>query len=212
MSSVRRNRSAIQPPDTEPQLEGLDRPGRTRLWQFLERATNVAILIACVALVTAVLRAGRPAPPPTPPPGPVAGDRLEGIDGLDLAAHEQTLLLVVSSHCRYCTESMPFYRRLLDRREERTQVVAASAESAAVTAAYLAAHGVEADRILEVAAGELGTSATPTLLDLSRSGEIREVIVGRVPDAEVAAVTARLLRSDRMDSAQELGTRDLALQ
>jgi hypothetical protein len=168
------------------------------LWQNLERVTNVAILAACVALVVAAIRPGLAARAPGPPPGPVVGDRLEGIDGLELAGHEQTLLVAVSSRCRYCTESMPLYRQLLDwRQEERTQVVVASAESAAVTAAYLAEHGVEPDRILEVAAGEIGT-ATPTLLDVSRSGEVRVVIVGRLPDAEAADVAARLLGIDSM--------------
>ena len=95
---------------------------------------------------------------------------------------------------RYCTESMPFYRQLLDRRrEERTQVVVASAESAAVTNAYLARHGVKADRILELAPVELRATATPTLLELSRSGEILEVIAGRIPDAQMTEVTTRLL-------------------
>lgn len=188
---------------------------RAALWRNLERATNVAILVTCAVLVAVVVRGGLAARPPDLPPGPAAGDRLEGIDGLELASREQTLLLVVSSQCRYCTESMPFYRQLLERRrKEQTQVLVASTESAAVTAAYLAGHGVQADRILEVDPGELGATPTPTLLELSRSGEILEVIVGRVPDGQVAEVATRLLSpgSTESNSEQELGTRELELQ
>lgn len=203
MSEAEENRLTIEREETEPRDDRLDsfhlapRGRRASPWQSLERVTNVAILVTCAVLVTVVIRGGLTARPSDLPLGPAAGDRLAAIDGLVLAAHDHTLLLVLSSQCRFCTESMPFYRRLLDRREARTQVVVASTESVAVTAAYLASHDVEVDRILEVAPDEIGTTATPTLLELSRSGEILEVMVGRVPDAQVTAVTTRLLSPGR---------------
>lgn len=175
------------------------------VWQTLERATNIAILLACVALVTALFRGGPAAEAPALPPGPAVGDRLADVEGLELATHEQTLLLVLSSQCRFCTESMPFYRQLLDRRrEEQTQVVVASTESAAVTSAYLAGHGVAADRVLEVGPGELGTSATPTLLEVSPAGDIREVIVGRVADDQVSGLVTRLLSRESKEPSEEV--------
>ncbi len=51
------------------------------------------------------------------PPRYAIGDRLDNVSEFDELVSQPTLILFVNSECRFCTESMPFYRRLLaDRR------------------------------------------------------------------------------------------------
>ena len=50
-----------------------------------------------------------------------AGTKLS-LPGVDWAKNEQTLLLVLSKDCRYCTESAPFYQRLVQERAKGRNV------------------------------------------------------------------------------------------
>ena len=103
----------------------------------LERAANIAIL-ALVPICAAswiyyfvatptTARARTTAPPPKYAQGETLGDVAE----LASLPATPTVLLFLNSNCRFCTENMPFYRRLLEQTRaqgQRLRVVAASRE------------------------------------------------------------------------------------
>src|SRR5690349_12890900 len=86
----------------------------------VETVANISIIIVAV-VATAVLVKNhlfkpRLAPPVARPaaPGPsvpATGSQLS-ISGVDWAASDRTLLVVVSTGCHFCSESAPFYQRL----------------------------------------------------------------------------------------------------
>src|ERR1700749_2753108 len=84
----------------------------SKLKQHIEFLTNVAIIVVAVALCTVLVKqyflAG-----PTPPAQqrPAVGAKI-ALPGVDLAAQDKTLLLVLQKGCHYCSESAPFYQRL----------------------------------------------------------------------------------------------------
>ena len=93
------------------------------------------------------------------------------------------------SECRFCTASLPFYRRLLDARGNAPVqvVVAASAQDTAIHD-YLDDGGVQPDRVVTVEAGALPLPATPALFLVDRAGVVTDAWIGQLGGARETAV------------------------
>ena len=119
----------------------------------LERAANIATIVTCVmicvALGTLLLRNREPQRS-----GPATGEEiLAQVKGVNFGSAEATVVFVVRSTCQYCTESLPFYRSLVDRRNSKSasvRFVAVSAEPTDVVSRYLLNGGVKFDQLVEI--------------------------------------------------------------
>lgn len=162
----------------------------------LEKATNVAIIITCIVFSSFVIldRRTRTRHLSRPDLALGPGDRLGEIAGLDLDRSETTVLLAVKSTCKFCTESMPFYRDLVRRRDpQRTRIVGLTPESSEAGSEYFRRYGVVVDEVLSIAPGDLRIRATPTMILVSRSGEVLAAAVGKVEMEKQAELMARFL-------------------
>jgi hypothetical protein len=149
--------------------------------------------IANIALLGAVLLFGyvawnRDASTAAPRPVTVAvGTKVANLDGVDYS-RGPTLLLVLSSTCRYCHESLPFYRQLVAEREG-FQVIAGSAESPETFSSYLRAANLSVDKAVKMEKSAWqGVSATPTLLVIDSNGRVSAAWVGLLSDEQQAEV------------------------
>jgi len=158
--------------------------------KMLEAIANVS-MIAAAALVGATLVRDHLAPrrlslPETPPPG----------TKLRLPGHEwstRSIVLVLESRCRICTESAPFYRRLVKAAEEQgVQLVAALPQASADARGYLRGLDIAIDDVLQIAPAVIGVQGMPTLIAVDRHGLVKQVWRGRLAPAEEAAVLASL--------------------
>ena len=86
--------------------------------------------------------------------------------------------MVLQSDCGFCQESMPFYRRLLERDHEDLGIVVAAPPSDRVIGDYLASEGVNPDSIVFVDLSELSVPGTPTLLLADDEGQVMRAWVG----------------------------------
>jgi hypothetical protein len=172
----------------------------------LDRAANLAILVVCGLL--AIHLAKRLYGEFTPDPrvgdrmraetratkatvGLAPGDVIADTPDLRLANSAKTIILVTMSSCRFCTDSMPFYRRLSESaRQRRVQVVAAAAEHPRLNETYLSINGVTVERIVSASDNKIITSGTPTLVLVERSVKILKVWRGRLPKAEEQVMRA----------------------
>jgi peroxiredoxin len=154
----------------------------------LERITNAALIVTCL-LTIAVLGARYIRAAPTS--GDLSqllpfavGQQMKDIADVSYDQSAATLVLYAKSTCPYCSESMPFYRQLLDLPAAKTnqaRLVVASAEPAVTVRAYLQEYGVKPDKIATSAA----TRPTPTLVLVDRKGTIRGMWIGKQkPEAE----------------------------
>lgn len=161
----------------------------------IQLAANVAIII--VALLTSAVLAKRYLLGGTgggrPDPHIAAGTTLS-LPGVDWAGAEKTLLLTLSTDCRFCTESAPFYRRLAASTAGRTDVrlVALLPQSPGESREYLSRHGVEVREVIQARPGSLGVAGTPTLILVNKSGSVIKSWVGRLPEGEESEVMAHL--------------------
>jgi len=180
-----------------------------RIVQF---ATSIAFLLLCIVGSGLGLRAlVAPPPPPAarvadppagrasaPPPTYAVGESIK-VAGVDFNAANQTLLLVVRKGCRFCEESMPFYKQLGDDRAiaKTTKLVIAAPDEENVSRDELAKQGVRVDQIVKVKGGQLKVRGTPTAILVDRKGTVREVLIGRLDETKQRELVAALRGSAR---------------
>lgn len=101
------------------------------------------------------------------------------------------MLLVLSTTCRYCTESLPFYEKLARQKAERGDVrlIAVMPQSADEARRYLSERNVTVDEIKQ--ANLSIVRGTPTLLMIDRNGVVVESWTGKLPPESEADVINR---------------------
>ena len=151
----------------------------------LDTFASVAMITVCITLLWGqVVRRAPPAGDAAEgagavrvfrePPAYSVGDVFGTVEGFDAAAAPMTLAVFLRSGCRYCTESMPFYRRLAAT-ERRARIVVFGAQTVPTLTAYLDEGGFKPDQVLQVKAGVLKFYATPTLALVGSDGKIKGV-------------------------------------
>mgnify|MGYP003576099803 CR=1 FL=1 len=181
---------------------------------------NVSLLLVCllVGTNTALQMRDRfqgmpaeeaPASPtsaPSPPQAPQLqrGAVLPSIQGISYGDAQQTMVMVHSSRCTYCTRSMPFYRKFIEQRNggsKRVRFVAVGREPVDAMKEYLASNGVTVDQVVSLTSNDLQIQGTPTLIVADGEGRVQQTFVGKLPaqaEAEVlsmlqaGAITSRL--------------------
>ena len=161
---------------------------RDRLIKTSEVLVNVSIIVVAILVVTVLVKnylLSDKTRESTASSSILRGASLP-VPNVDWSKANQTILLVLSERCHYCTDSAPFYRRLVERAGERgSRVIAALPEDLNTSKAYLNHLGVSVDDVLQVNPSSLGTRATPTLVLLDNTGIVKDVWVGQLsPDKE----------------------------
>ena len=118
------------------------------------------------------------------------GTNLSSLD-VDWKQSKQTLVLAISSTCRFCTDSAPFYRTLIQNKRD-TRVVAVLPQPVEEGKVYLQKLGVAVDEVRQLPLNKLGARGTPTLLLVDPSGSIKNSWVGKLPREKEAEVLSNL--------------------
>lgn len=159
---------------------------------------NGAVLVVCLILGTSatiqIVDRVRPQPDAVSGTGArtyQAGDVLPALKDYSYSNAEATLVLAVRSTCGFCTQSMPFYGRLIDdvkRANRKIKIVAVSTDSTVVLQRYFESHGIALESLRTVSAGYLRIVGTPTILLADSSGVVKTVWIGLLDPAQEAAV------------------------
>lgn len=97
-----------------------------------------------------------------------------------------TVVLIVSRKCHFCTDSMPFYAQLTALKPPAGNdlvIVAgfpAGFETPQQTMDYFREHGAVPDATEPLDFAAIGPTATPTILLLDHSGEVKDMWVGQL--------------------------------
>lgn len=113
------------------------------------------------------------------------------ISGINWNENEQTLLLAVSTTCRYCTESSGFYKRLI-KETVGTKIVAVMPQESGEAKQYLDNHEIPLNDVKQLALGSLGVTGTPTLILVDTNGVVTGWWVGKLSPTQEAEVLAKL--------------------
>lgn len=163
----------------------------------LEKVGQLAFIVMCLAVSGAAgvhMFAARKAAPSIPPPPIEAGRRLTLPARATDEGKSASLLLMLSTNCRFCTQSMPFYTRLaaLDAvREGRVRLSVVSLQPPSLMQEYLTSHGLGVSAVFTVPEAGIAVPGTPTLVLADSAGVVVESWYGALPpDAEDRVVTA----------------------
>lgn len=154
----------------------------------LDVAANIAILVVCVIAAFILIRNHFfPPRPPGAPPEVEVGEQYDALRSVVPAGAERALVIAVAPTCHYCTESMPFYKRLIDQRNQsgsQVKVVAAvpRPEAKAEEAQKLAEGGVKPDALVTLEFAAVRVNGTPTILLVDNQGKVHGVWVGKQPE------------------------------
>lgn len=94
---------------------------------------------------------------------------------------KQTLVLVLSTDCEYCTASAPFYRRLAAETADKTGLVVITAQSPKETREYLDRLGISVNDVRQVVPSSIEVKATPSLVLIDSQGIVIRSWQGQLP-------------------------------
>jgi thiol-disulfide isomerase/thioredoxin len=166
-----------------------------KLTKGLEVSANVAIIIVAVLLGVVLVRqqllGGAQPRASASQPGVAAdsGAKLM-LPGVDWAESKKTLVLAVSSTCHFCTESAPFYQRLV--KEGGVRLIAVVPQDAAEGRAYLDRLNVPIGDVRQMPLGAIGVEGTPTLMLVDDKGVILNSWVGKLPTSTEDEVLSKI--------------------
>ena len=146
----------------------------------LESLANLAVLIVAIIAGIVLLRSLSGQAAPVRLPMIAAGDRL-AISGVDWSRHRQTLLMAIQSSCHFCSESAPFYRRMLAATSTTgVHVTAVLPEPQRVGMEYVRSLGITLDDVREASFSALKIRGTPTVMLVDERGVVRKVWMGKL--------------------------------
>lgn len=166
----------------------------------LDTAANIAILLTCAVAVFFLIRNQFfPPRPPGAPPEVEVGEQFDALRQVVPAGSDRALVIALSPTCGFCNESMPFYKRLVDQRNQagsRVKIVAAvpkppakNPEAQKMAQAVqaeesqkLAEAGVKPDAIVPLDFASVKVNGTPTILLVDNQGKVLDVWVGKQPE------------------------------
>jgi hypothetical protein len=161
--------------------------------RHLERITYIALLVTCL-IASAVLVRNNFFARGSATSGPKIGARV-AIPSLSWAPPDTYVVLALSSRCRFCLESVPFYQSLSSWKERKhadLKLVVVSAEPTGVTETFLRSNRITVDAVVSYPLQNLGISGTPTLMIVDSGGILRAVHDGKLEPNDQAEVIARL--------------------
>ena len=95
----------------------------------------------------------------------------------------QTLVLVLSADCKYCTASAPFYRRLVEQTSfsRRTKLLALFPQSPTESQKYMSGLNLKINDVKQMSPASLGAKGTPTLILVNANGVVIRSWEGLLP-------------------------------
>ncbi len=160
----------------------------------IEMAANIGIVITAVLVIFLFVRNYRQRESNIPPT--VALGSKFALKDVNWQASDKNLVFAVSTTCHFCTESAPFYRKLVEAcKQQHVHTVAVLPQPLAEAQAYLAGEGVTVDEIRQSPLSNLDISGTPTLVLVNRAGVVKNVWIGELPSSKENEVVTRLGQS-----------------
>jgi Redoxin len=175
-----------------------------KLAQKIELASHIAIVIVA-ALISIVLVKNYLLPDSKTKSGTnntaIASNTIEdgmvgkaiSLPGTDWKRSDQTIVLVLSTGCHFCTESAPFYKELVQKRKQgNTCLIAILPQPVDSGRKYLSDLGIAVDDVKQAQPSSLGVRGTPTLLLVNKDGVVTSSWRGKLSQDKELEIMARL--------------------
>lgn len=171
-----------------------------RLKKILEAGSNVAIIVVAITLVgfIAVKYFSPSAQPQSEKPEGIKPGAIIPTGDLVWDKSDKNLVMVLSTACKYCNESAPFYQKLSARKNGTdVRLFAVLPQSKEEVTKYLSEKNVSVDEIVQLNPGQIDVRGTPTLLLVNRMGVVLEAWNGKLPPEKEIEVMGRIFGENR---------------
>lgn len=155
----------------------------------LERTTHIFLIAVCVVSLTVLVERGllnssRPASSVDGFANSLTGQTEASVPVATWKA--QNLVLLLSSHCRFCDASIPLYQKLSALRHERKSfsLVAVGGETPSSLLEYLHRNAIDVDDVLQVKSGFAGVGFTPAIFIVNSQRKIQKAFLGKLPSGD----------------------------
>ncbi len=167
----------------------------------IETVANVAtIFVAGLLSVVLIKTYLLPAPssrgtlaPPSSEVAAVGTHLADQLPGVNWRENGQTVVLALSTHCHFCTESAPFFRKLSEKAGKNVKIVGVLPQPVAEGESYLNGNRVHVDQVKQISLANIGVSGTPTILLLDAHGVVTRSWVGKLQPQEEDQVLTVIL-------------------
>jgi thioredoxin-related protein len=165
----------------------------SNLSKKVELAANIAIIIVALILGAVVVQKYFFASGNDGPPKEIAKGTKMAVPETDFQANGKTLLVVLQKSCKFCAESMPFYKTLLERTPGKgVKMVAVLPGPREESIAYLGEYGVALPEVRQASLNAVNVRGTPTLILVNDKGEVSNSWVGKLPPEKEKEVIDQL--------------------
>lgn len=166
---------------------------RINMRYTLESATNLCVIILCVAIGWRIFQGTyRPSPAGVQLPSALrVGTAFATSPALPLDHTRGTLVLALSTRCKFCAASVPFYSHLLAASRSGSQglpIVAIFPNSQDEVQTFAPKIGSPLQTLAGQDFQNLGIAGTPTLVLVDTAGRIRRVWIGELSSKDEQAV------------------------
>jgi thioredoxin-related protein len=166
---------------------------QSKLSQKIELSANIAIILVAILLGYLLTQKLIFQQNTKQPPMEIAKGTKISLADVDWQANQKTMLLVMQKGCHFCTESMPFYKTLVEKSKEKgIKLVAVLPNSREESVQYLKENGVEIQEIKQAELDSVNVQGTPTLIMIDEKGEVVNSWIGRLPVLKEAEVIRNL--------------------
>jgi thioredoxin-related protein len=157
----------------------------------LDTVANIAIILVCAIAAFVLIRnqffPAAPQRPPGSPPQVEKGERFDQLKAVVPAGTQRALVVALSPTCHFCNESMPFYKQLIDQRNQKSSpvkviAVVPSEQQKAEEAQKFAGAGAQPDNLVHMDFSAIKVPGTPTLLHVDNTGKVLDVWVGKLDE------------------------------
>jgi thiol-disulfide isomerase/thioredoxin len=170
----------------------------------IELCANVGITVVTLLISYTLIRGylfrpaptpeGRPATAGAPPSMALSAGAKISIPGVDFASSDQTLLFVISTGCKFCKESAPFYQRIVQESQsiKSLRLVAVFPQGKSAGEKYLSDMGIAIREVKQSEPESVGARGFPTLILVDNKGAVKKTWVGKLPAEKEAEVVSRM--------------------
>jgi thioredoxin-related protein len=166
---------------------------KTEVSKKLETVTNLVIIVVAIILGFVLIQKYFRSENPEKMPTEIVKGTKVSLPDVSWRQNQKTLLLVLQKNCRFCSESMPFYKTLVEKSKVKgVQLIAVLPDSREEGVQYLKENGVDIQEIRQSRINEINVQGTPTLILLNDKGEVENSWVGKLPSEKETEVIENL--------------------
>jgi len=158
----------------------------------LDTIANIAIIVVCAIAAVVLSFQVRDRLFPQHGPQPEKGEHYAQLKAVVPAGSSRTLVVAVQPECHFCNDSLPFYKTLIDQRNQKdskVKIVAAVPSTpkpedgqklADEESQKFATAGAKPDSMVNLDFAAVKVPGTPTLMLVDNNGKVLNVWVGKL--------------------------------